>query len=157
MASRNIEQLTVVEQYAIRLVSDIRRNIDTRELPESLRPPARIIHYLIVVYHGHPGFRVSRIAPHLGVSLRTLERAFRKEFHTTMKAFQIRTRLKFAQTLLSSGSGVKMSVVAKELGYDDPNVFERFFHNQAGDSPFSWGRAEQERKSNDDPDGDPVS
>ena len=91
-----------------------------------------------------------RIAPELGVTMRTLQRSFRKIFRTSMKDYQIKTRLKFAQYLLSSNPGLKMSVIAKELGYDDPNVFERFFRDHAENSPHAWSEAERARRRKED-------
>jgi len=147
MAPRDRHHLNPVEQQAVHVIREIRGQVLSGELPSELRKPSRLAHYLIVLYHGHPKLRVSRLAPQLGVTIRTLERAFRKEFQTNMKAFQIETRLKFAQYLLASNAEAKMSVVAKQLGYDDPNVFARFFQEQAGNSPFAWGKAEQGRRA----------
>jgi len=146
MAPRDRHHLNPVEQQAVQLIREIRRQVLAGELPLELRRPARMAHYLIVLYHGHPRLRFSRLAPQLGVTIRTLERAFLNDFQTNMKAFQIETRLKFAQYLLSFNSDAKMSVVAKKLGYDDPNVFARFFQKHAGNSPFAWGQDEQGRR-----------
>lgn len=64
---------------------------------------------------------------------------------TSMRTHQINTRLSFARYLLSSTPDMKMSVIAKALGYDDPNVFERFFREHVGSSPHAWSKAEQRR------------
>jgi transcriptional regulator GlxA family with amidase domain len=136
-------QLTSVERQAFVVIRELRRQALDGELPQEFRKPARLAHYLIARYHGHTQLRMSRIAPELGVVMRTLQRSFRTIFSTSMKNYQIETRLKFAQYLLSSNPSFKMSVIAKELGYDDPNVFERFFHDHAGASPHAWIEAEQ--------------
>jgi transcriptional regulator GlxA family with amidase domain len=141
--ARNQIQLTSVERQALVLIRELRRQVLDGELAQEFRKPARLAHYLIACYHGHAQLRMSRIAPELGVAMRTLQRSFRTIFRTSMKDYQIETRLKFAQYLLSSNPGLKMSVIAKELGYDDPNVFERFFRDHAGASPHAWNQAEQ--------------
>ena len=143
MRARDQIQLTSVERQALVLIRELRRQTLDGDLDQEFRNPARLAHYLIAYYHGHAQLRMSRIAPELGVAMRTLQRSFRAIFSTSMKTYQIDTRLKFAQYLLSSNASLKMSVIAKELGYDDPNVFERFFHDHAGASPHAWNEAEQ--------------
>jgi two-component system response regulator YesN len=150
VVARDHERLTSVEQQALVLVRELRRQVLNGELSEELRKPARLAHYLLGRYHGHTQLRMSRVAPELGVTIRTLQRSFQKLFHRSMKAYQIETRLKFAQYLLSNNPDMKMSVIAKELGYDDPNVFERFFRDQAKNSPHAWSEAERARRHKED-------
>jgi AraC-like DNA-binding protein len=144
VARRDQSILSGAEQQALLLIREIRSQTATGMLPKELTAPARIAHYVISLYHGHVQLRISRIAPELGVSMRTLQRSFRQTFHTSLKAFQLDARLIFAQYLLSSDPELKMSVIAKQLGYDDPNVFERFFRAHAGTSPHAWSEAERE-------------
>jgi len=146
VAARDQNRLTGAEQQALVLIREMRRQIIAGDISEELKKPARLAHYVITLYHGHAQLRISRIAPELGVTLRTLQRSFRKIFHTSMKDYQIETRLKFARYLLSSNPDLKMSVIAKHLGYDDPNVFERFFRDHADNSPHAWSDAEQARR-----------
>jgi AraC-like DNA-binding protein len=129
---------TSAERQAVILIRELRRQIVAGSITADLMIPAHLAHHLITLYHGHAQLRMSRIAPELGVTMRTLQRSFRKTFHTTMKHYQIDIRLKFAQYLLSMTSGIKMSVIARQLGYDDPNVFERFFREHVGTSPHAW-------------------
>lgn len=152
MVARNCDQLTGVEQQALLLVREFRRQVLQGELSEEFRRPARLAHHLLGRYHGHVQLRMSRIAPELGVTIRTLERSFQKLFDKSMRDYQIETRLNFAQYLLSSNPDLKMSVIAKELGYDDPNVFERFFRDHAHDSPHAWSEAERVRRRKADGD-----
>jgi AraC-like DNA-binding protein len=137
--------LSSAEEQGLVLVRELRRQIDTGSISAELMVPARLAHYLITLYHGHAQLRMSRIAPELGVTMRTLQRSFSKTFHTSMRTYQINTRLSFARYLLSSTPDMKMSVIAKALGYDDPNVFERFFRDHVGRSPHAWSKAEQAR------------
>jgi AraC-like DNA-binding protein len=148
--------LTSAEQQAVILIRELRGQIVAGEISADLIKPARLAHHLITLYHGHAQLRMSKIAPELGVTMRTLQRTFHKTFQTTMKTYQVHRRLKFAQYLLSMTSTIKMSVIAKQLGYDDPNVFERFFREHTGTSPHAWREAEQaphhRRASTNDPD-----
>jgi AraC-like DNA-binding protein len=143
-------QFTAAERQALMLIRELRRQVREGELSKEFRRPAHLAHYLIAYYHGHVQLRMSRVVPELGVTMRTLERSFHKAFHTSMRQFQIEARLKFAKYLLSSTPGLKMSVVAKELGYDDPNVFERFFHRHADNSPHAWSESNKVRRLQDD-------
>jgi AraC-like DNA-binding protein len=138
-------QLSSAEEQSLMLIRELRHQIATGSISAELMAPAHLAHYLITLYHGHAQLRMSRIAPELGVTMRTLQRSFRKTFHTSMKSHQITTRLSFARYLLSSTPDMKMSVISKALGYDDPNVFERFFRKHVGSSPHAWSKAEQAR------------
>ena len=147
MRTYDHNQLTTAEQQALILIRELRSQIAAGSISGELQLPAHLAQYLITLYHGHTQLRMSRIAPELGVALRTLQRSFRKVFHTSMKAYQIHSRLAFARYLLSSAPDLKMSVIAKELGYDDPNIFERFFRQHIGSSPRAWSKAEHTRAS----------
>jgi AraC-like DNA-binding protein len=143
---RDQATLTDAEQRAVRLIREIRSQIAAGTISEKLNAPARLAHYVISAYHGYPHIRMSRLASALGVSLRTLEREFRDVFRTSMKAYQIESRLKFAQYLLSSSPNLKVGVIAKQLGYNDPNVFERFFRLQTGVSPHAWRASDEAQR-----------
>ena len=149
MAARDQNSLTGAEQQALVLIRELRRQLIAGEIPIELKNPARLVHHLITLYHGHTQLRISKLAPELGVTLRTLERSFHEMFRKSMKDYQLETRLQFAQYLLSSNPDLKMSVVAKRLGYDDPNSFERFFRDHAHNSPHAWSEAEQARLTED--------
>jgi AraC-like DNA-binding protein len=138
--------LTGAEHQALAVIRDIRSQIAAGKISEKLNTPARLAHHVITLYHGHAQLRMSRITSELGVSMRTLQRSFRQVFRTSMKSYQIDRRLRFAQYLLSIDPELKMSVIAKHLGYDDPNVFERFFRNHADTSPHAWSAADQARR-----------
>jgi AraC-like DNA-binding protein len=138
--------LTGAEQQALVLIRELRSQIAEGKLSEELNLPARLAHHVITLYHGHAQLRMSRITAELGVSMRTLQRSFRRTFRTSMKAYQIDRRVRFAQYLMSLDPGIKMSVIAKHLGYDDPNVFGRFFRDHVDASPRAWSTREQARR-----------
>lgn len=143
MSTHSPNQLTGVERHALALIHELRHQTRIGKLPKAFERPEHLAHYVIARYHGHVQLRTTKLAKELGVTVRTLQRSFIKTFHTSMKTFQIETRLRFAQYLLSNNPGLKISVIAKELGYNDPNVFARFFHQHTGDSPYAWGEAER--------------
>jgi AraC-like DNA-binding protein len=146
MSPHSPNQLRGVERQALTLIHELRHQTRVGKLPKAFERPEHLVHYVISRYHGHVRLRTSKLARELGVTMRTLQRSFRKTFRTSMRDFQIETRLKFARYLLSSNPDLKMSVVAMELGYNDPNVFERFFHEHAGNSPYAWSEAERARR-----------
>jgi AraC-like DNA-binding protein len=138
------DQLNGVEKQALILIHDLRRQAAAGSIPRELLVPAHLARHLITLYHGHAQLRMSRVAPELGVTLRTLQRSFRKTFLMSMKAYQVNARLGFARYLLSSAPD-KLSVIATQLGYDDPNVLERFFRKHVGSSPRAWSKAQRVR------------
>jgi len=143
MSTHSPNQLTGVERHALTLIRELRHQTLMGKLPKAFERPEHLAHYVIARYHGHVQLRTTKLARELGITVRTLQRSFLKTFHTSMKAFQIETRLKYAQYLLSNNPDLKIGVIAKELGYNDPNVFGRFFHEHAGDSPSAWSGAER--------------
>jgi AraC-like DNA-binding protein len=149
--ARDQTQLTGAERQAVVLIREVRRQIVAGDISAELKTPARLAHYVITLYHGHVQLRMSKIVSELGVTMRTLQRSFRKIFRTSMRDYQIETRLNFARYLLSSNPDLKMSVIAKHLGYDDPNVFERFFRDHADNSPHAWSEARQARRLQEGP------
>ena len=146
MTRRDPTILTGAEQQAFVLIREIRSQIAAGDISDDLNEPARLAHHLITLYHGHAQLRMSRITAELGVSMRTLQRSFHRTFRMSMKAYQIDRRVRLAQYLMSLDPGIKMSVIAKHLGYDDPNVFERFFRDQVDASPRAWSTKEQRRR-----------
>lgn len=147
MSWHDKNDLTIAEKHAFSLIHDLRCQLLAGDAPVDLVSPAHVAHHLISIYHGRVDIRMSKIAPELGVSLRSLQRSFRRHFGTSMRSFQAHVRLRYAQYLLSMQPTSKVSVVAKQLGYDDPNVFERFFRTHADKSPHAWSEAQRARLS----------
>lgn len=140
---RNAGVLSDAEQQALLLIRAVRAQIAEGNAPQRLNVPARLAHYVLATYHGNAALRMSRLVPELGISLRSLQRSFLALFGTSMKAYQIAVRLKFAKHMLTTDPSMKMSVLGRMLGYDDPNVFERFFREHSGLSPRAWASANQ--------------
>jgi AraC-like DNA-binding protein len=141
VAKRKDLFLTGAEQQALVLIRAVRAQIAEGSAPQKLRSADRLAHYIITRYHGHVQLRMSRLLPELGVSMRSLQRSFQSTYGTSMKAYQIHARLRFAQYLLATDPALKLSVLSRTLGYEDPNVFVRFFRGQVNASPRAWAEA----------------
>jgi len=85
-----------------------------------------------------PGFQASlpSLCTSAGVSVRTLERAFRKDVGIDFESWRRQVRLMKAIELLISGSSVKE--VAYQVGYRQPTAFVRLFRTTFGMTPKAW-------------------
>jgi AraC-like DNA-binding protein len=71
-----------------------------------------------------------------GVSVRTIERAFRKDIGTSFEAWRRQVRLTRAVDLLVSGSSIKEA--AYKVGYSQPSAFVEMFRRTFGTTPKAW-------------------
>ena len=71
-----------------------------------------------------------------GVSVRTLERIFRKEVGIDFESWRRQVRLMKAVELLVSGLSVKQ--VAFSIGYQEPSAFVALFRATFGTTPKAW-------------------
>jgi AraC-like DNA-binding protein/quercetin dioxygenase-like cupin family protein len=70
------------------------------------------------------------------VSVRTIERTFRKEVGTSFESWRRQVRLTKAVELLVSGSSIKE--VAYKVGYSQPSAFVEMFRRTFGTTPRAW-------------------
>jgi AraC-like DNA-binding protein len=84
------------------------------------------------------GFRVKALAVHVGLNVRTLERRFDEQFHTTPKAWITRERMTFAPPLLAEGLSNKQ--IAASLSYTCESNFCRDFKRHFGCAPQEFAR-----------------
>jgi AraC-like DNA-binding protein len=84
------------------------------------------------------GYRLPELARVCHVSMRTLQRHFRKHYHTTLSEWVRELRLDRARAMLAEAESVKC--VAFELGYKQPSHFTRDFKQRFGVPPraFRW-------------------
>ena len=80
--------------------------------------------------------RLPSICASAGVSVRTLERAFRREVGTDFETWRRHVRLMKAVELLVSGSSVKEAAFA--VGYEQPNPLVTVFRATFGVTPKAW-------------------
>ena len=85
------------------------------------------------------GFRVKALALHLGLDVRTLERRFNEQFHTSPKAWIMRERMHLAPPLLAEGFSNKQ--VAAVLNYKCEQNFCRAFKQFFGSAPQQFSRS----------------
>jgi AraC-like DNA-binding protein len=78
-------------------------------------------------------FRLPELARTCNVSMRTLQRHFRKQYDTTLSEWVRELRLEKARAMLTEAESVKC--VAFDLGYKQPSHFSRDFKDRFGVSP----------------------
>jgi len=71
-----------------------------------------------------------------GVSVRTIERAFRKDVGTDFESWRRQVRLVKGVELLVSGCSIKE--VAFAIGYRQPSAFVEMFRRTFGATPKAW-------------------
>ena len=74
-----------------------------------------------------------------GVSVRTIERAFRRDVGMDFESWRRQVRLMKAIELLVGGCPVKE--VAFEVGYRQPSAFVEMFRQTLGTTPKAWASA----------------
>ena len=87
---------------------------------------------------GQTGFCVQALAVNVGLNVRTLERRFGQQFHTTPKTWIMRERMSFAPPLLAEGLSNKQ--VAASLSYTCESNFCRDFKRHFGCAPQEFAR-----------------
>ncbi len=91
-----------------------------------------------------PGWSVTELAIALGVSVRSLQRAFTRVGETVLGCWR-RMRMERACRLLAQGRLANLSVAAVALrcGYPDPAHFSRDFQRETGQTPLRWARKQR--------------
>jgi len=79
------------------------------------------------------GYKVKVLAVYVGLDVRTLERRFQGQYHTTPKRWIMLERMKCAPTLLAEGRSNKE--IAAALSYSCETNFCRDFKRYFGCSP----------------------
>jgi AraC-like DNA-binding protein len=79
---------------------------------------------------------MAALCAEVGVSVRTIERAFRKEVGTSFELWRRQVRLTKAVELLVSGCSVKEA--ASEIGYSQSSAFVEMFRRTFGTTPKAW-------------------
>ena|SRR5712691_9675258 len=82
---------------------------------------------------------LSSLCDDVGVSVRTIERAFRREVGLSFESWRCQVRLMKAIELLVGGCPVKE--VAFQVGYRQPSAFGEMFRRTLGTTPKAWASA----------------
>jgi AraC-like DNA-binding protein len=84
---------------------------------------------------------LSALCRNVGVSVRTIERTFRREVGMSFESWRQQVRMMKAIELLVEGCPVKE--VAGEVGYRQPSAFVELFRKTLGVTPKAWASALQ--------------
>ncbi len=82
---------------------------------------------------------MAALCAEVGVSVRTIERAFLKEVGTSFESWRRQVRLKEAVQLLVSGCSIKE--IACAIGYSQSSPFVEMFRRTFGATPKAWTSA----------------
>jgi len=85
------------------------------------------------------GFNLGKLARHLAVSERTLNRRFKSALGEAPLHYLQSLRVDVAKRLLEGG-GLKVDVVGERVGYHDLSTFRRLFKRKTGLSPREFQR-----------------
>jgi AraC-like DNA-binding protein len=114
----------------------ILQNLDIREKRFAhLGPVGKAADY-IRAHLGEP-LRVGDVARHAGFSERQLQRNFRQVFQQTIQQYIIDTRLHAAIAKLAH-SGMGISEIALQTGFNDQSAFTNRFKRFTGHSPHAY-------------------
>jgi two-component system response regulator YesN len=141
--TRSPQEITQVELEVIAIIRAWRTLPPDDFRAGLLKYPARVMHHFIQRYHGHVKLSFHFIADELGIGMRTLQRAYAREFGQSMSQTLIDARLEHAKALLTMMPPTKISVVANTLGYDEQQDFHYLFEKYVHDTPSKWGRKER--------------
>jgi AraC-like DNA-binding protein/quercetin dioxygenase-like cupin family protein len=79
---------------------------------------------------------ISSLCRSAGISVRTLQRTFRKEIGIDLESWRRQVRLMCGVELLTAGHTVKE--VAARVGYQQPSAFVTLFRRTFGSTPKAW-------------------
>jgi transcriptional regulator GlxA family with amidase domain len=144
VSTRRREKLSSEEHKAIAIIRAWRASPGDNVHAHLLNNPAEAMQNLILGSSGNAKLHFAPIAAELGLAMRTLQRAFVKQYQTTMRDFQTETRLAAAQHMLRVMPADKISVIANHLGYDAEQDFIRFYEKLVHESPAKWAKRERE-------------
>lgn len=85
----------------------------------------------------HREIKIEQLAERFGMSLRTLNRRFKKAINKTPLEFLQEVRIGIARDLLKT-SNLSVSEIAAKIGYQDPSFFSALFKKQLAISPNNY-------------------
>ncbi|WP_425327080.1 helix-turn-helix domain-containing protein [Rhizobium sullae] len=89
--------------------------------------------------HYKEDWPVSRYVDHLATTPHLLDKAVREVFGQSVKDLLLDRRLLEAKRLLKFTIR-SVEDIAREVGFEDPAYFSRFFRKRAGEAPAAWRR-----------------
>lgn len=86
----------------------------------------------------HP-FDSRGLSSHIGLSLKQMNRLFKREVGTTIYNYVITKKIESAKLMLLD-TGMTISDIGYKLGYDDPHYFSNLFHSKTSVRPSDFRR-----------------
>jgi AraC family L-rhamnose operon transcriptional activator RhaR/AraC family L-rhamnose operon regulatory protein RhaS len=80
---------------------------------------------------------IDKIAQKAHLSRRHFTRIFKENYHLSPYEYIMNLRMKHASKLLRN-SNLKITFVASQSGFDDPNYFSRIFKSKKGMTPSKY-------------------
>ncbi|KAA9349087.1 helix-turn-helix domain-containing protein [Larkinella humicola] len=148
--NRDLYNKELIQQLVNTLIVVVARNI-ARYMPEQVsentdEKALDILAYIQNTIYEPDKIRAEAVSQHFGISETYLGRYFKKHTAETMQQYITRYRLKLIEARLKHSS-MRMTEIARELGFTDESHLNKFFRKQKGCSPTAFRKAGQELQS----------
>jgi AraC-like DNA-binding protein len=133
LAKANFDEI-LVGLAAVAISPTIRNYVGDNTKPSGSQSVRRAREYI----HAHAAdpISLSELAARLGIGLRALQLAFRREVGCSPREYLMTCRLEVARSrLLSDEEGATVTQIALECGFSDMTVFSRKYREQFGEKP----------------------
>ncbi|MGA0558402.1 helix-turn-helix domain-containing protein [Larkinella sp. VNQ87] len=142
--NRDLYNQELIRQLVNTLIVVVARNI-ARQLPEHVsehtdEKALAILTYIQNHIYEPEKIRAESVSQHFGISKTYLGRYFKKHTAETMQQYVTNYRLKLIEARLRH-SDLRMTEIARELGFTDENHLNKFFRKQKGSSPTAFRNA----------------
>lgn len=116
------------------------RGVVSRESSNTTYYPDPMVNHAIEYMRLNLGacYNIEAIAEHVGVSKRTLERAFKSATNSSPNQFLKRLRLQYARTLMERNPDASCIDIASECGFGSTSGFYCAFREQYGLAPSNY-------------------
>lgn len=133
LAMANFDEI-LLGLAAVAISPTVRGFVDDKPKSSGSQSVRRAREYI----HAHAAdpISLSELAARLGVGLRALQLAFRRELGCSPREYLMTCRLEIARSrLLAAGEGATVTQIAFECGFSDMTVFSRKYREQFGEKP----------------------
>jgi AraC-like DNA-binding protein len=133
LAMANFDEI-LLGLAAVSISPTVRKFVEDKPKPSGSQSVRRAREYIHA--HAADAISLSDLAARLGVGLRALQLAFRREVGCSPREYLMACRLEVARSrLLSAGEGATVTQIALECGFSDMTVFARKYREQFGEKP----------------------
>ncbi|GAB3342824.1 AraC family transcriptional regulator [Larkinella ripae] len=139
--NRDLYNRELIRQLVNTLILLVARNI-ARYLPEHVsentdEKALDILNFIQNHIYQPEKIRAEAVSRHFGISKTYLGRYFKKHASETMQQYVTHYRLKLIEARLQH-SDLRITEIARELGFTDENHLNKFFRKQRGHSPTAF-------------------